>query len=66
MGALESRPVLSPDGRLTVVAIRPTSGSRRPIYVSPGHKVDLAFSELLVRRLLRGRAFRSRCIGPIG
>jgi deoxyribonuclease V len=37
------------------VAIRPTAGSLRPIFVSPGHRVDLAFAEQLVRRLLRGR-----------
>jgi deoxyribonuclease V len=54
MQPLESRPVLL-DDRLTGVAIRPTSGSRRPIYVSPGHRVDMAFSEQLVRRLLLGR-----------
>ncbi|MGD0900942.1 MAG: endonuclease V, partial [Thermoguttaceae bacterium] len=42
------------DGDSAGVAIRPTSGSRRPIYVSPGHRVDLAFSERLVRRLLLG------------
>jgi deoxyribonuclease V len=37
------------------VALRPTAGSRRPIFVSPGHRVDVAFSEQLVRALLCGR-----------
>lgn len=37
------------------VALRPTAGSRRPIFISPGHRVDLDFSEKLVRRLLTGR-----------
>ena len=54
MRAAESRPVLL-DGRVPGVAIRPTSGSRRPIYVSPGHRTDVAFAEQLVQRLLTGR-----------
>ncbi len=37
------------------VALRPTAGSRRPIFISPGHRVDVEFSEKLVRRLLTGR-----------
>jgi len=37
------------------LAIRPTAGSRRPIFVSPGHRVDLAFCEALTQRLLLGR-----------
>ncbi|MFZ1935762.1 MAG: endonuclease V [Thermoguttaceae bacterium] len=37
------------------IAIRPTAGSRRPIFVSPGHRVDLPFCEEVVRRLLTGR-----------
>ncbi len=37
------------------VALRPTAGSLRPIFISPGHRVDVAFCEQLVRRLLRGR-----------
>jgi deoxyribonuclease V len=40
---------------LSGVAIRPTSGSLRPIFVSPGHRVDLSFAEEIVRRLLLGR-----------
>jgi deoxyinosine 3'endonuclease (endonuclease V) len=30
-------------------------GSLRPIFPSPGHRVDVAFCERLVRRLLMGR-----------
>ena len=69
MDAGESRPVLHPyrtphaprevgrhnEDRPIGVAIRPTAGSLRPIFISPGHRVDLAFAEQLVRRLLRGR-----------
>jgi deoxyribonuclease V len=54
MAARESRPVVL-DGDLTGVALRPTSGSRRPIFVSPGHRVDVAFCERTVRQLLTGR-----------
>ncbi len=50
----ESRPVVHQD-QLLGVALRPTAGSRRPIFISPGHRVDLDFSEKLVRRLLTGR-----------
>ena len=51
---LESRPVVHED-RLIGTALRPTAGSRRPIFISPGHRVNLAFAEQLVRRLLHGR-----------
>jgi deoxyribonuclease V len=50
----ESRPVVL-ENQLTGVAIRPTSGSRRPIFVSPGHRVDVAFCEQIACRLLIGR-----------
>jgi deoxyribonuclease V len=50
----ESRPVVF-DDELVGAALRPTAGSRRPIFISPGHRVDLAFAEMLVRRLLLGR-----------
>lgn len=43
------------DERLSGVALRPTAASRRPIFVSVGHWVHLAFAEGLVRRLLHGR-----------
>ena len=43
------------NGKLLGVALRPTAGSLRPIFVSPGHRVDVAFSERLVRMLLLGR-----------
>ena len=36
------------------VALRPTPGSRCPIFISPGHRVNLAFCEAVVRRLLTG------------
>jgi deoxyribonuclease V len=51
---LESRPVFvenSPQG----VAIRPTAGSLRSIFVSPGHQVDLPFAEQIIRKFLLGR-----------
>lgn len=54
MAPLEARPVVV-DERPLGVAIRLTAGSRRPIFVSPGHRVDLAFSETVVRKLLLGR-----------
>jgi deoxyribonuclease V len=50
----EPRPVVHED-QLIGVALRPTAGSLRPIFVSPGHRVDLRFCEELVRRLLTGR-----------
>ena len=49
----ESRPVLYEERPLGT-ALRPTSGSRRPIFISPGHRVDLPFSERLVRSVLTG------------
>ena len=54
MRPLDSRPV-ELEGRPIGAAVRPTAGSRRPIFVSPGHRVDLALAEALVRRLLAGR-----------
>ena len=50
----ESRPVVYED-RLIGVALRATAGSHRPIFVSPGHRVNVAFAEQVVRRLLLGR-----------
>ncbi len=50
----ESRPVVFED-QLVGAAIRPTAGSQRPIFISPGHRVDLSFSEQLVRQMLLGR-----------
>ena len=49
----QSRPVVH-EGQTIGVALRPTAGSQRPIFVSPGHRVDLAFCERLVRLLLTG------------
>jgi deoxyribonuclease V len=54
LGPHESRPVIHAC-RPAGAAIRPTAGSRRPIFVSPGHRVNLAMSEAIVRRLLLGR-----------
>ena len=51
---LESRRVIH-DDREVGIALRPTAGSRRPIFISPGHGVDLAFAEQVVRRMLTGR-----------
>lgn len=54
MGVEESRPVVY-DDRLIGVALRTGQRSRRPIFVSPGHLLDVVFAERVVRRLLRGR-----------
>jgi deoxyribonuclease V len=53
MTPCESRPVVH-EGRPIGIALRPTAGSRRPIFISPGHRVDLPFCEQLVRQLLTG------------
>jgi len=50
----ESRPVLI-DGEPLGVALRATAGSRRPIFLSPGHRIDRAGAEATVRAVLRGR-----------
>lgn len=50
----EGRPVLIA-GRRRGVALRPTSGSRRPIFISPGHRISIDMAEMVVRRLLLGR-----------
>ena len=54
LGPRESRPVMLGD-RLIGVALRGTGASRRPIFISPGHRTDLAFAERVVRQLLVGR-----------
>jgi deoxyribonuclease V len=54
MQPLEARPIVFED-RLAGLAIRPTSGSLRPLFVSPGHRVDLTFAEQAVRQTLLGR-----------
>ena len=51
---LESRPVLL-DEELVGAAIRPASGSLRPLFVSPGSGVDLTSAERIVRALLAGK-----------
>jgi deoxyribonuclease V len=50
----EVRPVTHNE-ELLGLAIRATAGSRRPLFISPGHQTDLLFCEKLVRQLLRGR-----------
>lgn len=50
----ESRPVIW-EGREIGRALRPSVRSRRPLYVSPGHCVDVPFCEIAVRRVLLGR-----------
>ena len=50
----ESRPVTL-DGKEVGRAIRPTTKSKRPLFVSPGHRVDVPFCEIAVRRMLLGR-----------
>jgi deoxyribonuclease V len=50
---LESRPVVLED-QLIGAAIRPTSGSRRPLFVSPGSGLNLASAEQIVRAVLTG------------
>ncbi|MBN2296146.1 MAG: endonuclease V [Pirellulales bacterium] len=54
MRHLESRPVML-DEQQVGAAIRPTRGSHRPIFVSPGHRVDIDFATELARRMLFGR-----------
>jgi deoxyribonuclease V len=54
MQPLESRPVRVEEV-VVGTAIRPTGGSQRPLFISPGHRVDLPFAEQVVRQLLRGR-----------
>jgi len=53
MSLNDSRPVIL-QGRPTGVAIRTKSRSQRPIFVSPGHRVNLNGAEAIVRRLLLG------------
>ena len=54
MEPLESRPVLDGDN-LIGTALRATARSRRPLFISPGHRTDVPYSDLLVRHMLTGR-----------
>ncbi len=54
MDAEEARPVLL-GGRRRGTALRATEGSRRPIFISPGHRIGVDMAELIVRRQMRGR-----------
>ncbi|OHB73720.1 MAG: hypothetical protein A2V70_00355 [Planctomycetes bacterium RBG_13_63_9] len=53
MQPMESRPVMYED-RLIGVALRTNSASRRPIFVSPGNRLDVQFAEQVVRRVQGG------------
>ncbi len=53
MAPREVRPVVW-NGAAIGAAIRPTSGSRRPIFVSPGHRTDPGFAVELALKLLKG------------
>lgn len=46
-----SLPIVYND-RITGMAVPPTPGSRNPLFVSPGHRVDVDFAAALVRSLL--------------
>jgi deoxyribonuclease V len=50
----EARDVVH-EGQVVGVALRTTPRSRRPIFVSPGHKCDLRFCQTVVHMMLRGR-----------
>ncbi|MBN2022370.1 MAG: endonuclease V [Pirellulales bacterium] len=50
----EPRPVWLGDEPLGV-AVRATSGSRRPLFVSPGHRADVPLAKAVVLATLRGR-----------
>jgi deoxyribonuclease V len=54
LGPGESCPVVF-DEQIVGVALRPTAGSARPIFISVGQRVNLGFAERLVRQLLGGR-----------
>jgi deoxyribonuclease V len=54
MAPEEGRPVLMA-GRSRGTALRATGGSRRPIFISPGHRIGVGMSESIVRRQLLGR-----------
>jgi deoxyribonuclease V len=51
---MESRPVLIDEAPIGV-AIRPTAGSLRPLFVSPGSGVDLASAARIVGSVLAGK-----------
>ncbi|MGA2255259.1 MAG: endonuclease V [Thermoguttaceae bacterium] len=55
---LESRPVML-EHQLIGAAIRPTAGSRRPLFISPGSGLNLASAEQIVRAVLTGRRLPS-------
>lgn len=50
----ESRPIVV-DGGTHGIAYRPSESSRKCLFISPGHRCDLAFAEYWVRRLIHDR-----------
>lgn len=50
----EVRPVLV-GGRAEGVALCPATGTRRPVVISPGHRLNLPYAERLARMLMFGR-----------
>ena len=55
---MESRPVVLEE-TIVGAAIRPTAGSLRPLFVSPGSGIDLPSAERIVRAVLTGRRLPS-------
>jgi len=51
---LESRPIHLDEVPIGV-AIRPTSGSLRPLFASPGNRIDLGSAERIVGAVLAGK-----------
>lgn len=54
MAPQETRPVLL-GGKCRGTALRATDGSRRPIFISPGHRIGVKMAERIVRQQLLGR-----------
>ncbi|MHB8898993.1 MAG: endonuclease V [Thermoguttaceae bacterium] len=54
IAAGESRPVVL-QGRRLGAALRPTPSGRRPIFISPGHRIGVDMAEKIVRSQLLGR-----------
>jgi deoxyribonuclease V len=59
----ELRPVLVDDQQLGW-ALRPPSGSSKPLYISPGNRADVAFCQELIMAVL-ARSGERRLLGPI-
>ena len=63
LAPLQSRPVILKIETIGV-ALRPTAGSRRPIFISPGHRVDVAAPNRSCAACCSVIGCRSRFIGP--